>query len=338
MLKDSTSEYINIIKRQLLVEEVSPNLIKFKEPKEAVLFGLHSINSYFPTENEIINLSYDSTFIRRLDALLHYKNILKDRKYIWIEDLSYIRGRTLYSSITYALKTEARNVSKFIERRIGIDPNNVIITFTGGEDFYSIMGSFILREKGYIIFPEASLDLPLVGVPDLIVAKLGKLQEYLIRKGIINNGGFLAEIELSSIFGSSKRQTILQNLNEEILAIEVEPEAKRASGGRKQLENYLASKSFNGGILICPGRIGDEKYYQDSFITWTREGDPVIYISPPKYHMTQNISVSLKIAKRMVIFTLLKNTKLSKLEKIDSTLIELIEKITRAPHLLDELL
>jgi len=199
------------------------------------------------------------------------------------------------------------------------------------------VGSFILRNLGYIIFPEGLVD-PFIcnGVPDLVIAKLGKLQEVLIERGIIENGGFLAELELWPIFGKSSN-SIPEKIVEEILAVEVEPDARRASGGRKQIEAYLASRSFNNGILICPGREGDEKYYNDSFITWSKEGNPIVWITPPVYSKPENFERAIEVTKRILIVTLLKTLTLSKFPERDISFAEFIEEMIQHPEELKDL-
>jgi len=339
IIENKTPTYINILKNTLDAVEISSSLIEFKNPKDAVLFGLHSCRSYFPTNQGKINLFYDSPFWRGFDYLPRYKNILRDRKYVYIADYSYIIQKYPSSyEVSYILDLELSDICRTLEGHFGIDLSKAIITFTGGEDFYSVVGSFILRRLGYIIFPEGLVD-PFVcaGVPDLVVAKLGNLQEVLIECGIIENGGFLAEVELWPIFGKNSR-SVPENIIEEVLAVEVEPKARRASGGRKQIKTYLASGSFNNGILICPGREGDEEYYDDSFITWNKKGEPIVRITPPIYPKPKKFETAIKITKRILIVTLLKALALSKFPENDISFAEFTERLIEHPEGLKRLL
>ncbi len=331
--KSETPIYVNILKKSLNVVEVSSNLLEFKDPKEAILFGLHSCRSYFPTNQGILHLSYDSSFWRGFDYLPRYKNVLRNRKYVYIEDYSYITQKYPSSyRISHILNLELSDICGTLEDHFGIDPSKVIITFTGGEDFYTIVGSFILRDLGYIIFPEDLIDVFICnGVPDLVVAKLGNLQEVLIDRGIIENGGFLAEVELWPIFGK-RSKVIPKNIIEEVLAVETEPEARRASGGRKQIKTYLNSGSFNNEVLICPGREGDERYYNDSFITWSKEGDPIVRITPPIYPVPKNFEKAIQITKKVVVVTLLKVLALSKFPETDLSFAEFAERVIDNPR------
>ncbi|WP_456451950.1 hypothetical protein [Thermococcus sp.] len=338
MIRNETSTFTNILIKQLKVKEVSSNILEFRDPKEAVLFSIHQGIAYFPTTQGRIGLFYDSSFWQEFNYLPRYKDVLGGRKYIYIDDYFYIMQK-YPSSYTppHILNLEFESAYKTLERHFGIDPIESIITFTGGEAFYTVAGSFILRELGYILFPEGLIDPYIcVGVPDLIAAKLGKLQEILVRYGVIKNGAFLAEVELWPIFGRNPKP-VIKKISEEVLAIETEPEARRASGGRKQIETYLNSRSFNNGILICPGREGDEKYYGDSFITWSREGDPIVRITQPVYPKPENIERALKIMKKFVTITLLKISDLSKLPEGPISFIEFVERITSHPEELESL-
>jgi len=338
MIINETSTFINILTKQLRVKEVSSNLLEFRDPKEAVLFGIHSGIAYFPTTQGKLRLSYDSSFWQEFEYLPRYEDILRGRKYVYIDDYSYITQKYPSSYfLSHILNLEFDSACGTLDRHFGIDPVESIIVFTGGESFYTVAGSFVLRELGYILFPEGLIDPYLcAGVPDLIAAKLGRLQEILVKYGVIKNGAFLAELELWPIFGRNPKSAV-KKVSEEVLAIETEPEARRASGGRKQIKTYLNSGSFNNGILICPGREDDKKYYNDSFITWSREGDPIVRITPPVYPKPRNIERILKILKKFVIITLLKVFDLSKFPRDTIPFIEFVERITDYPEKLESL-
>lgn len=329
------TDFVGIINKQLDAEKDSAVITKFQNVRDAVLFGIHSSHSYFPVQGKVIRISFDSDFIRHFNSLYYYKDVLKNRKYVCLQDFSAVRNRRKFRGF----EKETLELSNRLEKD-GINTDELIVTFTGGEDFYGIMGAFALREEGYIVFPEAcldGLDIGLPGVPDLIAGKLGDFQNRLITSGVIANGGFLAEIDMLDFVNLNKKKEVSE-IPEEALAIEVEPEAKRASGGRKQIRTYLSPGLFNNGILVCTGRIGDERYYgEHGFMTWDSQGNLITYFS--KEDFATNKHLLLDIAKRVVAFTLIKNIKITKFDKFDEyNFSELVKNVCNSPHLMEEML
>ncbi len=119
------------------------------------------------------------------------------------------------------------------------------------------------------------------------------------------------------------------------IAVEVEPSPDRASGGRTQLEKYVDSRYFKYGLLVCPGRAEDEKYYEDvGLLTWDDEGRTY-------YYEPRNIDYSLNYKKealaqvsiKLLSYLVLKNTKLKELATMypDKTLTEIVRNLEILP-------
>lgn len=321
-----------VLQRQLSMEWLYGPWFKFQSVRDAVLFGIHLPNSFFPVQGEAIRIYFDETFLRGYNSLQRYREILKMRKYVALQDAEAVRRTRRFRSF----EQEAAMCHPE-----GANPEDSIVTFiSGGESFYEVMGAFALREMGYIVFPASAWTIPweagLIGVPDLIAFKLGNFHKYLIKAGVIKGGGFLAEIEMFAFLGLNEEGEI-KEVPIEATVVEVEPEPKRASGGRKQLQNYMSSGLFDKAVLICPGRIEDGKWYQDSFITWNSEGNLIVHFSKRAFARRSNLTIEM--AKRIIATLLLRAVKFSKLERFgELNFVKLIEKICESPELIEEII
>jgi hypothetical protein len=88
------------------------------------------------------------------------------------------------------------------------------------------------------------------------------------------------------------------------MVLEGESNSNSASKGYRQLESYLESGYFNFGMLVCPGRINDEKYYsKHGYITWDNEGKEYKYFPKENYSqkdkLAEIISITLKLINRL---------------------------------------
>lgn len=307
------SQYMrDIIVRSIGFEEIEIDDVFETDPVSAVLFAIHSSNSYFPLNSRhAVNIRYDASYFRRLGSLVSMGNVLKGRRYVCLKPL----GKLFPSGAIFAHSSRATFERAALElaegfKEEGVQPNEVIVCYTGGEDFYGVVAGFSLRKRGYIVFPEGVLDLPIAGLPDLTAAKLGDLQGKLINQGIIWKGAFLAELELSKVFGKTSNGCPIIT-EKEMIVVEVEPKKLRASSGRSQLkEKYLPMGYFNNGYLACPNRQEDTKdqsYPELGLITWDEDGNELLYDSETDWGAEKNVKTAIDLAKRHTLFTLLKN-------------------------------
>lgn len=320
-----------VLQKQLGMEWLQGPWLKARSVRHAVLLGLHLPYSYFPFGKESIGIYYDQRFLEGYDSLRRYRNILGTRKYVAVQDREAVAGMRRFRSF----EDEAAMCHPE-----GATPEESIVTFTsGGEPFYEVMAAFALREKGYIVFPESAWTMPfwsgLGGVPDLIAFKLGNFQKQLVNSGVIQRGAFLAEVEMFPLLRLNEDRGI-EEVPDEAIAVEVEPEPKRASGGRKQLEAYLSSGLFDRAVLACPGRSEDEKWYHDSFITWNSEGNSVVRF--PEEVSARRNNLALRLARWTIASLLLRTVKLSKLKKFaELNFLDLTERVCSSPELMDEI-
>lgn len=305
---------------------------EFEKPKEASLFALHFLFNYFPTDENVVSIpyAYDNRYVCGLSSLDTQASCLKDRKAVFLVDLNRIGFQG--ESGTDKSKRYNKNVI-LAANNMGYRASEIAICYTyGGEALYNIIAGFSLRKKGYVVFPEGTLDLFLTfnGVPDLVVVKLGAFQDKMIEQGIIEHGAWLAEFELQSVFGKCKRKGTVKE--EKAIAVEGESASKAASAGHKQLDAYVRTGHFDFGVLVCPGRSGDEKYYPDyGYITWSDEGREISYF--PTIHQAQREerNETLSISKKLITLSILKSKPIKEWSARceDKTLTELIESLTK---------
>jgi hypothetical protein len=267
--------------------------------KDVVCFAVSAQNSYFPLSGEkCINVTYDSKYVKG-NSLELLADVLQHRRFLWL-------GPLASPSMQANLEEAASKVVGDLERK-GLNPNELVLSFTsGGEGFYSIASSFTFRRMGYIIFPEATLEVPIGGVPDLIAAKLGNVQKTLVEKGVIYGGAFLAEFELFNLFAGSS-EVAFSSFGEEAIVVEVESAKLNAGAGRAQLrEKYLPYGYFNAGYLACPERCEDVEG-ETGTITWDEKGREIVYNATIDYGKRERVNETLDFAKRLVLYTYLKN-------------------------------
>jgi hypothetical protein len=269
--------------------------LKFKQDYGAAVFALCVQRNGFPVvpNNDEIdsnnppsieNISYGLKFWSGVYSLDEFKTTLAGRKVVMLlPQYDYDRYEPglkfrQHDKLTMYLANAAKNA-----RADGYDTSELIICCTGGEELYKILAGYVLREKGYLLFPEydfgmVSMFLEMSGVPDMIAVKLGSFQDKLINEGIIANGGWFHEIELMA---GTNHQEIDDSIDEAavdellILALEIEDTAQEASSGYNQLHDYTATSYFDGGMLVCPKRhydIEENKNSEFCLITWNYEG------------------------------------------------------------------
>ncbi|MEM5831436.1 MAG: hypothetical protein QXO40_04490 [Candidatus Aenigmatarchaeota archaeon] len=120
----------------------------------------------------------------------------------------------------------------------------------------------------------------------------------------IENGAWFAEFELIKPIDIKYELKDINNY--QTIVLEGESESSSGSKGYRQLESYLESGYFNFGMLVCPGRIGDEKYYSNyGYITWDNEGEEYRYFPNEDYSkkdkLNEMISITLKLIKKVSI-------------------------------------
>ena len=271
---------INILTRIVesrRVESAPLSLLEFKNPRDAVLFAIHLDHSYFPlNEKDILRIRYGD-YVQGFNSLALISDILKNRRYISIQDFSAcwngLSDAEKYLGV--GLNRAAKKITQDLKSH-GIKPEELIVSFAGGEPFFDVMGCFCLREMGYIIFPQSvglHNHLSLAGVPDNIAVKLGDFQNYFVERGIIKHGAFLSEFELYSIFGRFAETKKVEGCDSAAI------ESKRAgAGGWTQLERYLSSGHFNKGFLVRPQSNYNSKQKEMGIITWKPDGEKVVKV------------------------------------------------------------
>jgi hypothetical protein len=263
--------------------------LRFQNDDFAMLFGLCIQRNGFPiSEREVrTKLHYGIKYWSGAYSLKEHSTTLRNRRTVMLlPQFSFDRFSTGQKSSKDKLTVYMENAAN-AAKHDGYEPSEVIICCTGGEELYEILAGFVLREQGYILFPEYDYGMVnslllerISGVPDMVAVKLGAFQDRLIEQGLMEHGAWFHEIELSAANLLGNSSTAKQNYQigpEVALAIEVEDTAYEASSGYKQLDDYNASLCFDGGILVCPRRehdLRDEKPDRKNYgvITWDPEG------------------------------------------------------------------
>jgi hypothetical protein len=327
--------------------EFSPTqcAIEFKDPKTAVLFALNFEN-YFPVAGEFVRITYDISYLCGIRSLAEHADHLKKRRVVYLVDVDGVSSL----STPFGAPLDTKHRSMAIENHLkkitasavekGTDPEELIVCYTsgwGGEDLYGALGGFSLRERGYVVFPDWT-DYPffvnMAGVPDLVAVKLGTFQDSLIENGVIEYGAWIVELELYEIFGKCTRKGRVEE--NEAVAAEVEPSKPRASGGRKQLRNYVSTGHFNQAILICPGRADDEKYEREfGYITWDDSNEERYYRPKITYHQDEKIAELLIASKRLASSILVKNMTLERLLRAygNKSVFEILDAFIESPKM-----
>lgn len=290
--------------------------LRFENDRFASIFGLCVLRNAFPADRENVktSLHYGIRFWAGAYSLKEYAATLSTRKTVML------LPRYGLDNFSLAKNSTDDRVEAYMKNAAGLaaidgyDPSEIIVCCTGGEELYGISAGFVLADRGYIIFPEYDFGVvnnfvAMNDVPDLVAVRLGDFQNRLIEEGFIEYGGWLHEIELFSSLPSfaDKLPTRANNeksVREELsIALEVEDTDPEASNGYGQVEKYVASSYFDGGMLVCPQRTHDltPTAITDnaSFIklrdtkdfllmTWDREGS----MPPPRF--TSGMSFSEK--------------------------------------------
>ncbi len=313
-------------------------ILEFRDPRDAIVLATRFNSNYFPSDKGYFKLRYEPSLAFGFSQIQDKKEELKDRKYMVISDISHCHEtwRELPSTTIYwfddCIRSGIETALNYL-RDAGIDEREAIICITSlGEDFYDAIGSYILRSLGFIVIPQEvySLFEYIWGVPDLIAVKLGRFQEDLIKAGVIEYGALLMEFELYGLFGKRKYKAEPRKIDQEIsVVVEVKGESRVGSRGHKQLNKYLNSGLFNYGVLICPGRIDDQRYYPDhGVITWDYDGNVITYFPDVNMADLNKVEFLLKSVKRFILRTLMNYIKLNELIKFkDKCLADLIESI-----------
>lgn len=299
--------------------------LRFTKDPDAAIFALLIQKNGFPIiekgpgDSSMQQIHYGIKFWSGIYSLSEFWPFMKGRKVVALvpnfdyDNYDFGQKFDVSDKLTMYMCNQA-----ILARLDGYDPSGLIICCTGGEELYEILAGYILREKGYILFPEydfgfASMFLQMHGVPDMIAAKLGQFQSKLITQRLIDQGGWFHEIELKSVIGGYKTEDNT-NYNTEIseeyvLALEIEDTAQEASSGYKQLYDYTATNYFDGGMLVCPKRhydLEEDKNIGFGLITWNYEGKmvpkPRLECHPllSSSHQTKKRYYLLEICKRLI--------------------------------------
>lgn len=344
--KKSFEDITKLIEKSLRIKsrEFSPLqcILEFENPKTAISFALNFEN-YFPMDDKLIRINYDLSYVYGIRSLAGYADYLKNRRIVYLIDID----RVPYMPTSFGFPGSVEQKGVAIKNHIkeitasavekGTNPKELIVCYTsgwGGEDLYGALGGFSLKDKGYIVFPEAILDyfVGLDGVPDLIAVKLGAFQDRLIEEGVIEYGAWLPELELQRIFDKCMRKGKTEK--EEALAVEVEPSKPRASSGHKQLNAYVSTGHFDLGALVCPGRADDKKYCPEyGYITWDNENKEVSYFPEKSHRKEEKLNELLVAAKKLVSLALIKNWTTEKLLKVygNKSIVNTIEAFVKTP-------
>lgn len=310
--------------------------IEFEDERKAALFSL-MMDSQYPLDDQ--NIVSSNELRGCFSALPNYflyslkdkRGILEGRRLVYLVDTRpkvvepfdwrsravnpgwFERRREIEDSIRKAFM---RNLLEDAKGR-GYSPKEVVMCRTPfGEDFYGAVGAFLLRSDGYIVFPEATLTnlLYMWGTPDMVAVKLGSFQEELVRSSVIERGALLDEIELYGQDGSEG--TSPRSFEEEAVAVEVESSSLTASKGHGQLDSYVSTGYFDYGLLICPDRVEDEKYYREyGYISWHKNGRSKLY-RPRAYKGGARVGELLEKAKALVAYVLIKHLPLDRLAEL----------------------
>jgi hypothetical protein len=322
-------------------------ILEFEDPKTAILFALNFEN-YFPMNDELVRITYDVSYVCGVRSLAETADNLKNRRIVYLIDVDRVPSLHAPLGVPWGLKERRTAIENHVKQIIasavekGINPKELIVCYTSGwgrEDLYGALGGLSLREKGYIVFPEGILGYPfidLAGVPDLIAVKLGAFQDKLIEEGIIEYGGIIPEFEMLGIFGRCTRRGKVEE--EKAVVVEVESSKPRASGGHKQLDAYVSTGHFDFGVLVCPGRADDQKYYPEyGYITWGDENEEISYFPEKSYRKEEKLSELLITAKKLISLTLIKNWTTEKLLKVygNKSMFETIDAFTKSPKFID---
>lgn len=266
----------------------------------------------FPVKNSLNIVEVNHDLVHLLISYLPFnREVLQKRRVLVLANPQCIRENI---SLVFFKRVKTLMLNKYNSEEL------VICKTDFGEDFYSFLASFFLKQQGYIVFPEGTLDhlVNFYGIPDIVVAKLGDFQEKLVKKNVINCGTIITELNLK-IFSQEEstiksRCNIDSNIGERyFVAIEVEPSSDRASGGRGQAEKYVMSRYFKYGMLICPGREDDEKYYPDlGLITWREDGS-ILYYEPKNLDKADHSKADMlaRVTKKLLTYMILRNTPLN---------------------------
>lgn len=187
------------LKVKKIYEGVIEVALEFRDSLIATLFALHMEN-YFPIQGDEYTKihyafhPYTMRFLLGIDSLRNYTKYF-NRNVVFLIDANRAFRYRIKNEIS--IKQDIHNML-IAAKNLSLNPDQVIICYTwGGEGLYIVLAGFILRDLGYIIFPEGILDhLLFTGVSDMIAIKIPELQDDLKNKGIIEKGAWFAEFEL----------------------------------------------------------------------------------------------------------------------------------------------
>jgi len=220
-------------------------------------------------------------------------------------------------------KSKKRAIKELVEeiRKDGHEPLDFVFFRTPyhdtGSDYISehILEYFLscyLRKNGFIVdkFSESLKGEDNRKFPDLYAIKAPNIQNFLIRKGLIQYGAYLCELELQNNSIPKHKE-----VNEEvIIAIEVESTKKsRSNGVLRQLIPSLGSGYYNEGILFAPfidDITQNVKDYKVGFGTIQRDGKICIERCSGNYGIDKKVLKIRRMFERIIKLTLLKNLSL----------------------------
>lgn len=234
------------------------------------------------------------------------------------KDFKYLMFNLGSEAVKDVAKEENLNTSDIISLSLPIykeDMNESLMTY--------IVSSF-LRKRGFIVDPfNEALGFGSNKYPDLFAFKIPKVQNKLIRLGIVEGGFYLNELELMQ-----KKEKFSKINEEKTVVIEVESPtpkpANRFSGGKSQILPCINGGYFNEGYVAVPfleekaraiegkpEELGFIPEKEVGIITLDQRGN-ILLKDSPRYGIQKNVSELLKIVERIIKLTLLKNLSLKR--------------------------
>ncbi len=247
------------------------------EAKEAFNFvqtvnGLSGKSYYFTEDGQVVQPIIQPELPLNKPSILYYyhrfPHLFKGRKYL-------IPFR--YNVTMERKKAKEPTILQRIDSS-GLSPRECVITeityLQGGslEGFTEYVASKLLINEGYITENQASFPevKDIEGVPDIGAYKIPQVQNILIQGGFIEYGGFLHELALLRIFGTTPNRHALDEKESVFIVGESKTGRTSQSDFVEKRRKYLSGGYCDRFLQITPHRPRFNESYD--YLTFEEDG------------------------------------------------------------------
>ena len=241
---------------------------EFRQPREAIIFSqwmgailpIDESNPLRLREEKGGFLPGDSNWLDDSPGLffeslmpVNVDHLLERRYVMFVPPLTSVTTRAIigkHEEFDYPAYAQiVRNI-----KDKGLSPLSVVLVEVDKEkhpkypeSFWEYVAGCYFRGEGYLVTRRSPGDLRGGGIPDVCAFKTSSSLNPLLKRGFINHGGFLFELELPFLFGevAERPAALLSDTDNSSVVVE----AKTRGGDESKAEDQLTYRGGKGGYL-----------------------------------------------------------------------------------------